>query len=166
RSSPAVSASSGLDNHASLPHSDFIPVPSVSSLRPPAVYSLPSLTYPDTSEELRGWNTTDTSLKRKNKDTPDLDAFPEANAKRTRLLETSRPDAISTQKAKSNASLERLESEGVEAVRRTRSYVPANGGTGGPVVGTNKWVDENRQLREEVERLKGMMENKLLREEI
>ncbi|KAL0568880.1 hypothetical protein V5O48_013092, partial [Marasmius crinis-equi] len=116
-------------------------------------------------EELRGWKANDTSsLKRKNRDTPDLDNFP-ANGKRARLLEISESDVIPPQEAECGASSERLEGEGVDSVRGKPTYV-VDREMDGPAVQTKQLKDKNRRLREEIERLTEMLENRRLREKL
>ncbi|KAL0564915.1 hypothetical protein V5O48_017120, partial [Marasmius crinis-equi] len=138
-----------------LPYSQSLPPHTVSLLEPSTAYSIPSFSYPNTSEALRGWNTTNTpSLKRKERDTLDLDTFLEGNTKRARLLETSESDAISRlwsahDSAESSTSSDRL----AGGARGTQPYERMSG----PIAQTSVTEDENRRLRGENESMKWML---------
>ncbi|KAL0564861.1 hypothetical protein V5O48_017174 [Marasmius crinis-equi] len=146
-----------------LPYGQYLlPPPPISSLGPPAASSLPFISCPNTSEALLGWNATDTpSLKRKERDMFHPDVFLQGNTKRARLLETSESDAISrlwpAQEANRSASSSHLEGDVAAGVQGTQPYGSSEG-MGRPVTQTNKPEDEIRQLREENERLRRMLE--------
>ncbi|KAL0569654.1 hypothetical protein V5O48_012309 [Marasmius crinis-equi] len=145
-----------------LPDSRFLPLPPISLLGLPPAYPLPSVTLPNSSKELQKRNTTGTSLlKRKNRDTSDLDALRvRVSTKRARLLKTRQSNALShvwpAEEAECGASLERLERGGARCVPGKQSY-----GSGEGMVRllecTSESEGENRRLGEENEELRKML---------
>ncbi|KAL0566163.1 hypothetical protein V5O48_015858 [Marasmius crinis-equi] len=86
---------------------------------------------------------------------------------RSRLAEAdeSTSDLRPPQEAECDGSMEKLESDGVGDVVRGKRPCMLNE-MGGAAVQTDELKDENRRLREKIERLKEMAENRRLKEEL
>ncbi|KAL0566827.1 hypothetical protein V5O48_015176, partial [Marasmius crinis-equi] len=142
-----------------LPHSRFLSLPPISSLGLPAAYPLPSLAHLNSSEELRRWSMTDTSsLKRRERDDLDLERIAGDSRKRARFAKTYESDTISRLWPAQEGSSERFERESdrVVGLRETQPYA-SSGGMGRPVTQMSSLEEEVRRLREENERLRGMV---------
>ncbi|KAL0571079.1 hypothetical protein V5O48_010877 [Marasmius crinis-equi] len=128
------------------------------SYRLPAASSLSFLSYQNTSEALQEWKATNTPLlKRKERGMCYPDVFLQGNTKRARLLETSESDTIQhlcpAHEVECGASLSHLGG----GVQRMQQPYGLSESMGGPVTQTSKPEDEIRWLREEIERLRGIL---------